>query len=113
MNPTMFNTVKGHEIPTPSPTVVLYISTKPSHLQLINHPTSPSGWTLRSSLQSKFMNHIVDMVCVLCFNFAVVSVWRQLNKHLNHHHYKSHELEVDFDTPEMRWERYLLGHREP
>lgn len=64
---------------------------------MINHPTSLSGWTLRSSLQTKFITHIAEMMHALCFSFAVVSDWRQLNKHLSHHHYKSYELEVDFD----------------
>lgn len=95
MNPTMFNSVEGNEILTPSPTLVLCISTKSSHLHSIHHPTSPSGWTPRPPLQSKFMNHIVDMMHALCFDFAVVSDWRHLNKHLSHHHYKSFELEVD------------------
>lgn len=113
MNPTMFNSVEGNEISPPSPTVILYVSTKSLHLHLVNHPSSSSGWTLRSSLQSKFMNHFADMMHALCFNFAVVCDWRQLNKHLSHHHYKNYVLEADFDIPELRWDRYLVGHRVP
>lgn len=57
------------------------------------------------------MNHVVDMMHALCFSFAVVSDWRQLSKHLSHHHYKGYELEVDFDFPVMKLERYLMGYR--
>ena len=129
MNPTGFNSAEGNKTPTPSPREQdPYTITRCPCLSLNTNTTSPleeashlsevGPWD--ASLQSKCVNHTADMMHALLFNFAVKVIqwlqragWSQLNKHLSHPHYKSWELEGDFDIPEMRWERYLVGHRVP